>query len=336
MNKLITINEVIKEKVQNVREGDLVIKLFDVAEELGIGKEIEFENVFSLAVLKYLEGVYRDTATLHIDHLYKSVKNVYYIVELYIRGYYNKEQYITYEEFLRQIKLGNAKQIIISAEEVFHKHIHRLKNIISKSKKRIPKNRSYIDTRALLKELDTDLSICELYPKLPKNLPENLSEFCFGRIHGLCGAMAVQKLMGFLNLEKMVYSLYNELTIISKIDPKYIDKIVKTFYKMIGMKIPFNLFEKVINNYIFAMPYSECPEQLDISKVEAELLIKEIRLGTLDANKLVEQFIDKYGFTGYNEEYLKAYGAYTQKRVDTLRDSNYFGELFIITPPEWS
>ena len=87
----------------------------------------------------------------------------------------------------------------------------------------------------------------------------------------------VTELTGFLNLEKEVYSLYNELYILSKIDEKYINAVAGKYIHHVGADIPFNLFERVINNYLFALPYSENPEKLEITPVEAKLLINEIK-----------------------------------------------------------
>ena len=331
MGGIISRENIIKEKIENVREGEVVLELFKIAEELGIGNEIELQNSFSFHALEYAYKPIENQTNFKVDKVYTAIKNVYYVVELYLRGYYNKEHYMGYEEFLNLVKNGKTKEVIEASHSCFILHINRLKKIIAKSKKKIPRNNKFFrETKELLKEIDKDLSICERYP----NTSANLSEFYFGRLHGICGPTVVKKMVGFIAMEKTVYSLYNELAILSKFKEEYINNICELYIKNIGAMIPFNLFEKAINNYLFALPYSDCPENLKISKVDAGLLIREVKLGTLSATELVDQLVDKYELTEYNVEYLKEYGTYIEKRIQTLKDSNYFGELFIVTPPD--
>jgi len=325
--------DILKQRLLNVGEGDLLLSLFKLAEEIGIGNEIELENAFSIPAQEYVfKSLSNEVRTFDIENFYTYMINVYYIVELYLRGYYSKEKNMEYEEFLNIVKSGKVKEILDTTKDVFVLHINRLKKIIVKSKKKIPRgNEHFKETKNLLEELDRDLSICERYPITSANLPE----FYFGRYHGNVGSNLVTKLQGFLNLEKEVYSLYNELSILSKIETKYIDSIADRYTDYIGVNIPFNLFEKVINNYLFALVYSDEPENLEISKVDAELLIREIKMGTLNSDELVNQLIDRLSLDGHKAEYLREYGVHLQERIDMLKEATYFGELFLITPPDW-
>lgn len=329
MNSVMTREDILREKVEKVEEGKLVLTLFQVAERMGICSALELENRLSFQAMDYVYDSAGDN--IREERLYTSIRNVYYVVELYLRGFYNKEHYIGYEEFFDLINNGKAKEVIEASHASFVLHINRLKKIIAKSKKKIPwDNEFYTETRELLKELDKDLSLCERYP----NTSINLAEFYFGRYFGTCGPVMIMKNEGFLTLEKTVYSLYNELSILSKFDEKYKNAIFNDYIKNIGVLVPFNLFEKVVNNFLFASPYSDHPEKLKISKVEAELLMREMKMGTLNSTELINQLIDKYGFTGFNAEYLREYDRYTQRRIENLRKTNYFGELFVVTPPD--
>ena len=120
----------------------------------------------------------------------------------------------------------------------------------------------------------------------------------------------------------------------TKFDRKDIDLICKKYIESVQLEVPFNLFERVINNYLFATLYSDTPEKLRISKIDASLIIREIKMGTLNSEELIKNFIEKYEFKDYEIAYLKKYGNYLQGRINSLRKSNYFGELFVITKPK--
>lgn len=330
MSNIITREQILSEKLANAQKGELVLSIFGVAEELGIAQAIDLENIFSLAAMEFVAKAIEKKRMLGIEHYYVGIRNVYYVVELYLRGYYNKEHYIGYEQFLNLVMSGKVDKLIHDSHEIFVLHINRLKKVISKSKKKIPfEFSSYANTRKILEELDQDLSICERYPATSANL----TEFYFARERALCGSVLINELIGFINLEDEVYSLYNEISILSKFDVKAISRLCRQYESKVGYR-DFNLFELVMNNYLFAMVYSDEPENFKISKVDAELLMREIKLGTLDISEFVNQLIDKYHFTEYRAEYLKRYGRYLQGRIESLQDTAYFGELFFVTSNE--
>lgn len=329
MSGIISRDNILKEKTKNVEEGKLVLKLFELAEELGICSELELENNLSFPAMDY--AVNKTGGNINPDWVYNAVRNVYYVVELYLRGYIKGEQYIGYEEFINLIKNQKANEVIQSAHDAFKHHISRLKSVIAKSKKKIPwNNKAFSKTRELLQELDSDLSICDRFP----STSARLEDFYFGRDYGQNGPVTVQKWVGFISLEKTVYTLYNELCILTKFDEENILNVTNLYIRSVGHGVPYNLFEKVINNYLFAQIYSDNPENLVISKVDADLLIREIGMGTLNSDELISQLINKYQFDGHNAEYLKNYGTYIQKRIEALRNASYFGELFVVTPPD--
>lgn len=331
MNSIITRENILREKTQDIEAGTLLLKLFEIAEQVEIGDEIELQNNFTLAALEVLEEALKNRSIIAVDVLYKGVKNIYYVVELYLKGFYNSEHYMGLEEFLLLVKEKNAKEVIEESRKVFETRINRLKKIISKSKKKIPwENKNYRETKNLLEQIDSDLRYCLNYP----TTPANLSDFYFGSYHELAKPVNISKPSGIVALEENVYGLYEELRILSKLDVKVIDKICKKYAEYVGMGVPYNLFERVINNYLFAIPYSETPEDLEISKVDASLLVNEIKRGTLNSNELIDSFISRYDFKEKDIEYLKKYGEYLQKRLDGLKDSNYFGELFVVTKPK--
>ena len=325
MSNLMTREDVLKAIMVNVAEGDFILQLLKNAEELGYGSCLD---TFSLLAQEYVSELISQKDSFKIDKIYTYMMNVCYVIELYLRGYYNNEDYMGYEEFINLVKAKRVREVIDLAHNAFMKHIKRLKDIILKARRKIPLENFYFsNTEGLLKQIDKDLRICERYP----TTSANLSTFYFGKYYENCGTNLVDKMTGFLNLEKEVYSLRNEVYILSRIDIKYIEDIANQYIENVGASIPFNLFEKVINNYLFALVYSEEPETLKISKVDAELLIREIKLGTLSAEELVNQLIDRLKLSGYRAEYLKEYGVHLQKRIDALKDSNYFGELFLVT-----
>lgn len=327
---IITREQLFREKVANARKGELVLSIFSIAEELGIAQAIELENIFSLAAMEFVAKAIEKKRRLGIEHYYVGIRNVYYVVELYLRGYYNQESYMGYEEFLKLVMSRNVSKLIHDSHDIFVLHINRLKKVISKSKKKIPfEFTCYTNTRKILEELDQDLSICERYPATSANL----TEFYFARDRALCGSVLINELIGFINLEDEVYSLYNELSILSKFDAKAISRLCRAYESKVGYR-DFNLFELVMNNYLFAMVYSEEPEKFKISKVDAELLMREIRLGTLDITEYVDQLIHKLSLTEYRAEYLRRYGRYLQERIDSQKDAAYFGELFFVTGNE--
>ena len=328
MSNVIMREDILKQRMDNVTEGELVLELFKVAEELAFGDEIDLENKFSLAALEYVHKPMQENTIIKLEKVYTCMRNVYYVVELYLRGFYGKEVQLKHEEFLNLVVAGKSMEVIEASHKAFNLHINRLKKLIAKAKKRIPWNNPYFkNTKKLLEELDKDLSICERYP----TTSANLSEFYFGRYYGIYGPSIVTKLTGFLAMEKTIYSLYNELCILSKFEEKNINNICDTYVRNVGSFIPFNPFDKIVNNYLFAQPYSDNPEDLTISKVDAELLIREIKLGTLNATELVDQLIDKYEFKGYRSKYLKEYGEYIQKKIKAVNQNEYFGELFLVS-----
>lgn len=329
MTNVICREDILRQQLTNVKEGELVFELLKMSDEFGYKGCVD---KFSLAVQSYIKDYLRFKERFLDEHLYTYVMNVCYVVELYLKGYLNKERYMGYEEFLNIVDEGRTRAILDDVRNVFVLHINRLKKVIVKAKKRIPRDDVHFrNTKELLKEIDGDLSICLRYP----TTSANLSTFYFGRHYGTCGTALVTKLIGFLNMEKEVYSLYNELCILSKLDNEYIDSISNQYINYVGSNLPFNLFERVINNYLFAMPYSDNPEIPEISIVDAKLLMKEIKMGTLSADELIEQFIEKFELEGYRAEYLREYGRYIQERINDIKDSNYFSELFLVIPPDW-
>jgi len=324
---IISREEIFKESLLNVEEGQLVLELLKLGESYGFEGCID---KFSLAVQAYVQELVKEREYVKFEHRYIYIMNVCFVVELYLRGYYNKEHYMGYEEFLNIVNEGKTSELLISVHDVFTLHIHRLKKAISKSKKALRGSLYFQDTQKLLTELDKDLSICARYPITSANL----SEFYFGRYYGNCGTVLVERLVGFIQLEKEVYSLYNELHIMSKFNLQNINRILSSYIKTIGNQLPFNLFEKVINNYLFATIYSDSPEDLTISSVDAKLLITEIKMGTLNSDEIIDKFIDKFEFVGFRAKHLKEYGKYLDKKIKNLKEYSFFDELFLVAPPE--
>lgn len=333
MNGIISREEIFRQRCEQLNNGNLVLGVFQIAEEYGIVHELDLENTFTIAAIEYirLATEKNEYAVKRGNKLYQKVCNVYYVVELYLRGFYKKERNMKYEEFIKAIISGNSFKIIEAAHDAFILRVNRLKKIITKSKKKLPRHSHFAkNIRGLLNQLEKDVSLCERYPLTAINL----SEFYFAKFYEMYAPLMARNETGFIALEKMIYSLYNEICILSKFNINYVDQVCHNYIRAVGYGVDFNVFEKVINNYLFAIVYSDNPETLEISRVDAELLIREIKISSLDVNELIDQLINKYEFTGYNAKYLKEYGRFTQKRVETLKSTNSFGELFVITPPD--
>ena len=331
MSDIITREDIIKDKMIDIKEDNYLVQLFKVAEEVNIGGEIELQNNFTFAAMRMVEAALEERSMITFETVNKGIQNVYYVVELYLKGFSDDKPYMGLEEFLLLVKANKADQIIEEAKKTFELRINRLKKIISKSKKKIPwGDIHYMGTRELLEEIDSDLRYCFNFP----TTPANLRNFYFGSYHDLCKPVMITKPTGIISLEKVVYGLYSELRILTKFDRKDIDWICRKYIESIQLEVPFNLFERVINNYLFATLYSDAPEKLQISKIDASLIIREIKMGALNSEELIKNFIEKYEFKDYEIAYLKKYGAHLQKRLDSLRKSNYFGELFVITKPK--
>lgn len=331
MNGIISREDIFRQRCEQLNNGNLVLGVFQIAEEYGIVQELDLENTFTLAAIEYIRIATEknEYAVKRGNKLYQKVCNVYYVVELYLRGFYKKERAIKYEEFINAVIQGRSLKVIEEAHEAFVLRINRLKKIIAKSKKKLPRHSHFCkNIRGLLNQLEKDVSLCERYPLTAINL----SEFYFAKFHEMFTPLMSRDKTGFIALERTIYSLYNEICILSKFNTNFVDRVCNNYIGTVGFSIDFNVFEKAVNNYLFAIPYSDDPEELEISKVDAELLIREIKIHSIDVNELVDQLIDKYEFTGYNAKYLKEYGEFTQKRVERLRSSNSFGELFVITP----
>lgn len=316
---------VLREQLLSVPEGELILHLLTLAQEYG------YEGVvdkFSFAVQKYVNDLLLKKEFYREEHRYTYIMNVCYVTELFLRGYYNQEHYMGFEQFLTLVESGKSSEIIHQVHDVFVLHIRRLKKIIGKTKKKIPKQSNFFfETRELLNELDRDLSICLRYPITSANL----SGFYFGRWNGLAGTCLVPERIGFLQLEKEIYSLYNEISIMSKFDVKHIDKMLRSYIDNVGVDISFNVFERVINNYLFASMYCDNPETLEISEVAAKLAISEVKMGTVTSEELIEEFIEKYNFEGYKAGVLREYAEYLQDKLETVQETSCFDELFVIT-----
>ncbi len=326
MNGIISREDILKEKTKNIEEGKLVLTLFSLAEEMGICDELTLENNLSFPAMDY--AVSKTGGNIKPEWVYNAVCNVYYVIELYLK---NKECTLTYEEFINLIKNNKALEVIEMAHANYNLHINRLKKIIAKSKRKIPRGNEYFkETKNLLMELDKDLSICERFP----STSAKLSDFYFGRDYWQCVPTTISNTTGLIAFEETIYSLYNELSILTVFEEKNINKILKQYLDNLGMYMPFNLFEKVVNNYLFAQIYSDDPETLMIPKAYADLIVMEIKYGTINASELINTLIEKFEFSGHNAEYLGKYGNHIQKRVEALKDASYFGELFIVTPPD--
>ena len=324
MSNIITREDALREKAVNAPEGDLIRTLIQIAPELSE----KDENNFSFAALEYIKDAMGERI-IQLESTYIALHNVYYVVELYLKGFYRQEHYMDYEEFLSLIKAGKSKQVIEESHKIWILHINRLKKVVSKGKRKIPKNNmAYEDTFKLLKELERDISLCEQYP----TTSVDLTNFYFGKYYGICGPVEITKQTGFIALEEFIYSLYDEISIMANLNPWAIESFIRYYKRNVSIGSRFNLFEKVILNYLFALPYAEEPERLRVSKVDADLLMTEMRLGTLSAKELVDQLIHRLGLEGYKKEYMERYALYIQKRIDIFAKDGYFGELFIISP----
>ena len=122
---------------------------------------------------------------------------------------------------------------------------------------------------------------------------------------------------------------------LNKFDYKDIDRHVKNYIKQAKLPNYYgNLFDLVINNYLFATLYSDDPKSLVITETEAKLIFNELIIGSINAEELTTSMINEFNYDEsrkYELEVISLYKLKIQKLIDSVRENGRLGELFIIT-----
>lgn len=81
----------------------------------------------------------------------------------------------------------------------------------------------------------------------------------------------------------------------------------------------FNLFESVINNYLFSAAFMGEKENIDIERIDAILIGEAITSKKVTAEELTDTLISMFEFNKEEIKYLRKYQRNLQLDIDTMR-----------------
>lgn len=135
---------------------------------------------------------------------------------------------------------------------------------------------------------------------------------------------------GFLAYEKACNDILLEVEIISAFDMKNVSMVLSRAKERIFE----NLCELVIRQFVFSNLYSDTPRNLEISVVEAKLIIKELFDDGLTAEELIKNSIIQAPIDALSEdakEYFLNYKSILSARIEKLKENKVNTEIFWVT-----
>ncbi len=320
-NALITRVDVVemalKIRLRGVKVDELLNELFAAAESFGMGQEIELQNNLAITILKLREKILTQNTILKEDWLYTAIKNTWYVLELYIKDEISKGE-LKLIDVISYVKNGRSLELIKKAEEEYIDRLKKSWNILDKTIKMIPKNKkAFFNTRSYAKELRETWTQFVNY----KEIKEELVELTPARFYQMNAPVLLSHSnKGLFALEKAIKYLYMEISIIMKLPEGYIHKMwLKKKSIMPFSEFEFNLFESVVNNYLFSAAFIGEKEKVDIERIDAILIGEAILSENITAEELTNTFISMYEFSKEEIKYLRKYQRSLQLDIDAMR-----------------
>ena len=310
-HSIITYEDLLKEKVADAPTEKLVINLFSALAEL-IGNTT-LNETFQKLVQRFT-AKYFDSEMIRMEQVKRACENIYYIV-----GFYLKQSQIKYTEFLKAVSDGFSFEIIKKADQYFNEILIDAHNKINDCRKLIDeKDISYKYYQGFLNSLEKSIGICQ------QNIVVNLSDITFCEEFMNSKPIFISSLLGITQLFNCIDSIKNEL-IILKAFSKEERNLVFSAQNMQTKED--NLCDKMLSQFLLGSIYSN---GIYISKVDSQLLLKEMKNGTITEDELTA-CVDNLHISDTDAlSYLMNFIPVLKKRINYFKEYGCFFELFAI------
>lgn len=334
MNDLITISDALKSNVGAYSKGEFLLKLFVTAEELGILKsEVALGNKLAIRLIQYtnrkLKEIGCEEELRHRDYEYISIRNIMYIIELYLKSYeFEKSGWTWYDvvKIIDEDKKG-ISNLVRKSEEYLSKRMSKVKTNLEIVKRKCLKspvfhrylsmikdievaNTSYI-SYITFKEFLYELQVITNTPLFPMFITENV---------------------GYKAIEQMLNNILKELDVIELFALEDINNLVLKYMEQTN-KSTFNgnLFELVITNYLFSNLTNENPIKLKIDKPDAKIIFEQIVLGRLTAKEVLADGINELNIPKCKANYIAKMEVILDNKIESIKERKTILEEFIVT-----
>lgn len=317
INRVDAIEMAMKIRLKGVKVDEILNELFLAAENFGIAQEIELQNNLAITILKLRESTLMQNTLIKEDWLYTAIKNTWYVIELYIKAEVSNGK-LKLTDVISCVKNGRSLELIEKAEKDYIERLKKAWNILDRTIKMIPRNKkAFYNTRQYAKELREAWLQFANY----KETKEELTELASSKFYQMnAPVLILLSMKGFTALEKAIKYLYMEISILMKFPEGYIHKLwLKRKSIMPFSEFEFNLFESVINNYLFSAAFMGEKENIDIERIDAILIGEAITSKKVTAEELTDTLISMFEFNKEEIKYLRKYQRNLQLDIDTMR-----------------
>lgn len=326
MTSLITRENALKDGMRIYKKGEFLLELFTAAEKIGIVTEaVELENKLSFRLLRHLSLKRGDVRFL--EQLYIALRNIMYIIELYLTSYeFKKAGLAWYDivEIINQDKKG-ITNLINRSEEYLQKRLLRVRTKIEKCKRRallMPSTLGYIE---IIKNLDIANTLYASYI----TSKDFLYEAPIITTHLM--PMFIKDNLGFDALRQMTDNISKELDILELFESEDINRLILSYMNQTNQKtFERNLFDVVITNFLFSNVCNEDPKSLVIDKTDAKIIFSEIMSNNLSAKELVNDGIAKLDVPKCKDEYIRKMEKSIGLKISAIKGRHEIGETFIV------
>ena len=326
MNDVVLLEDVLKNNIGEYAKGEFLLRLFTVAEELGfVTSEVELENKLALRLFNYVGRKVRFK-----DQIYIGIRNVMYIMELYLTSYEFKNTGLTWYDVVKIIdedKRG-ISNIVHRSEEYLKKRISRVRVKLENAKRKALTMPETVEYMKILKDIDQANAEYVFYIDSKELLYKNSIILDIATVP----PMFITENLGHTIVEKMANHILKELDILELFEADDISRLISNYLIQTGQRsFRGNLFELVITNYLFSNVTNENPKELVIDKVDAKIIFQEIVKNRLTAKEILTDGINKLNVPKCKAEYIDKMEEIIAHKIESIKKRVILKDEFIVT-----
>ena len=326
MNSLTTRADLLNGKMVSYSRGDFLLKLFTVAEEMGfVESEFTLENKLGLRLINYI--IKRGEEVNFKDQMYIVIRNLMYIMELYLTSYEFKTSKLTLYDIVKIIDDDKAgiTNLLHKAQGYIKSRSQKVTVKLGIAKSKVENMKVATEYFEIIDELNKANSKYIAYIKERELIYANPI------LYSPVVPMFIQKNVGFETIQQMTENVLKELEILNLFEYKFVNDLILTYLgRTEKTELQTNLFELVITNYIFATVCSDNPKTLVIDKVDAKIIYSEILAGRLDSSDMIRVAISGLeNLLPCKEKYIKGMEEQIRKQIEVVKTRQTLGEEFV-------
>lgn len=324
MNKLISIEDIFRDNVGEYTDGEFLIRLFTTAEELEIASEVELENKLSTRLLGYAMREVRFS-----DQVYTAIRNVMYVMELYLTSHEFKNTDFTWYDIIKIVNENKRgiSNLVHKSEEYLKKRVSRTRIKLESAKRRTSKILGATGYMNMIGNIDVANTVYMSYISSRDFLYD-----CPIITTTTLMPMFITKNTGHKTIENMVNHILKELDILELFESDDINKLILNYLEQTNQRnFNGNLFELVITNYLFSNVTNENPKSLVVDKVDAEIVFKEIMRERLTAKEILTDGINNLNVPKCKADYINRMERIISKKIESIRKNRTLTDEFIVT-----